>query len=179
MNVIINISRSARPVFFLAIFCLVVTIFAACTAPQNEEIADQEALQAPAKVFDPALEKARNLWESKSIKNYDMIFFGEMPGDKISVRNVRIRIREDRPPLVLSASMQDRGTTSPWEGLETIDDIFDALQRGRNAGTNKDIVVEYNKEFGYPRKVRMNTGAVFEVKKFRVAKKDEELLIQE
>lgn len=173
-------SKLTRSMSLIAHLCLTMALFSACTAPQNQNIPQAQQPEAPKKVFDPKLEKARNLWDSKNIENYDLLVYGDLPGNQITVKNVKIRVREDREPFVISATGNEKGSLVGWEGLETVDDLFNALQLGMTErGMEDQAIVEYDAEYGYPKKITPASGGVIEIKKFRAAKKDEELLIQE
>lgn len=145
--------------------------FSNCAAQEADDMAESESENLP-KVLDPELEKARALWQSKNIADYDMEMSAELPENRIWVRKVKIKVRGGKCTFIISADSNQTGSLTGWEGIDTVAGVFDAIQTGRNRGV-KETRVEYNREYGYPEKVLPRNGGTIEIRSFKAVNVNE------
>lgn len=103
------------------------------------------------KFSDPELERNKLLWQESKISNYNFVSTWNQGGTwawvpvLITISNGTVISMEPVRERKESERVQE------YENFDTVEKMFDQIQEGYNNGD--EVIVSYNKEFGYPEKI--------------------------
>jgi hypothetical protein len=134
-------------------------VFFDCQGWDKGERRFEQTLVLKPKVVNTDLDKNRRLWQEKRIGDYDLTAGLYKGGSSVWAEPVLIKVRNgkaisidilDEKYKVLS----DKEAIGGYKELDTIEKMFDYIQKGLDG--EADIQVKYDKNFGYPKDMRIN-----------------------
>ena len=109
-----------------------------------------EVNKIPNKIIDPDLEKNHRLWLEQKILNYDMVCSladGPVTG---SIKPVLIKVRDGKAISMEQVDKIQHPSIENYRKFNTVEKIFDEIQKAHDNSANLLIKVGYNKKLGYP-----------------------------
>lgn len=124
-------------------------------APENQNTIISES---NTNQFDIAeFEQNKDLWTSKNIQNYKMIIGAS--GFMINLpEEVLIEVKNRRAKSIKSLSKTGKNYTEAYKSYDTIEKIFDLIER-ENSKKADILNVRFNNEFGYPTEIFLDERA--------------------
>lgn len=147
--------RVLKHICFLIIVLIIFTILLSCSNTRQETNSDLSVNQntrisnSNTNQFNVAeFERNRELWTSKNIQNYKMIvgasgFFTPFPEE------VLIEVKNRQAKSIKSLSKTGKKSIETYKDYNTIEKIFDFIERENSRKADK-LIVLFNEEFGYP-----------------------------
>lgn len=134
------------------------------------------------KVINTELDKNRRVWQEKKIKDYDLTASLYKGGSSVWAEPVLIKVRNGQAITIEILDdkykvLSDEEAIGGYRELDTIEKMFDYIQKGLDG--EADIQVKYDKNFGYPKDMRVNyvkrgsdSWQTMIIKKFEIVTKE-------
>ncbi len=115
-----------------------------------------EGVRTPKTSIDPEFEKNRKKWGNHSIAHYRMTITASQGGNITFPGPAEIEVMNGvvRTLSIPSITEVDDLVHKRWEPVNTIEKIFDLMEKGYADGANVDA--EYDEKFGYPKDVEID-----------------------
>lgn len=113
--------------------------------------AQVEVNKIPNKIIDPDLEKNHRLWLEQKIVNYDMVCSlvdGPVTG---SIKPVLIKVRAGKAISIEQVDKIQHPSIENYRKFDTVEKIFNEIQKAQDNSANLFIKLEYSKKLGYPK----------------------------
>jgi hypothetical protein len=104
-------------------------------------------------IVDPELEKNREKWRAQSIAHYKITITASQGGNITFPGPAEIEVMNGTMSKLTIPSIAevDGRVIQRWEPVNTVDKIFDLMEKGYAEGLT--VEAEYDEEFGYPKDV--------------------------
>jgi hypothetical protein len=134
-------------------------IFFDCSDWKTGERRFEQTMVLKPKVVNTELEKNRRLWQEKNISDYDLTASLYKGGSSVWAEPVLIKVRNGQAISIEILEekfkvLSDEEAVGGYRELDTIEKMFDYIQKGLDG--EADMQVKYDKNFGYPKDIRVN-----------------------